>query len=66
MNEETPRAESAQKFRIEKYGYRNFAVYDDQDQLVVIAVYRKGAEEVVRRLAATSVPPVQSFPASAA
>jgi len=54
MNEETPRPESVHRFRVEKYGYRNFAVYDDQDQLVVVAVYRKGAREVVRRLTETA------------
>jgi len=49
MNEETPRAESAQKFRVEKYGYRNFAVYDGEE-LVAVTVYKCGAREVARRL----------------
>ena len=35
--------------RIQKYG-RYWAVYDVDDSLIVIAVYKKGAEEVVRRL----------------
>lgn len=38
-----------ERFRIEKYNERNFAVYDGEE-LVVLAVYRKGAIEVVRRL----------------
>jgi len=49
MNEETTRAESVQKFRVEKYGYRNFAVYEGEE-LVAVTVYRRGAQEVVRRL----------------
>jgi len=32
---------------------RNFAVYDDQGNLVCVCVYKKGAEEVARRLNAT-------------
>lgn len=37
--------------RIEKYGLRNWAVYDNNDKLVCVTVYKKGAVEVVRRLA---------------
>ena len=36
--------------KIEKYGNRNWAVYDDFGFLVCITVYKKGANEVVRRL----------------
>ena len=35
--------------KIKKYG-RYFAVFDAQDALVCLCVYRKGACEVVRRL----------------
>ena len=49
MNEETPRAESVRKFRVEKYGYRYFAVYEGEE-LVAVTVYRCGAREVARRL----------------
>ncbi len=37
---------------IKKYGQRYFAVYDDDGELVCVTVYKKGAREVVRRLAA--------------
>ncbi len=37
------------QYRIEKYD-RFFAVYDQKDELVAVTVYRKGAQEVVRRL----------------
>lgn len=36
--------------RIEHYGRRFWAVYDEAGELVCVTVYRKGAEEVVRRL----------------
>lgn len=36
--------------KIEKYGFRNWAVYDNAGVLVCITVYKKGAKEVVRRL----------------
>jgi uncharacterized protein YaaR (DUF327 family) len=39
--------------RIEKYGDRNWAVYDNSNCLVCVTVYKKGAKEVVRRLSAT-------------
>lgn len=35
--------------RFEKYG-RHWAVIDDEDTLVCLTVYKKGAVEVVRRL----------------
>lgn len=35
--------------RIEPYG-RHWAVYDARGDLVCLAVYRKGAQEVMRRL----------------
>ncbi len=36
--------------RIEKYGSKYWAVYDDEDELVCLTVYKKGACEVVKRL----------------
>jgi len=42
-------------YRVEKYGSRFHAVYDPKDELVVVAVYRKGALEVVRRLTNTNL-----------
>lgn len=36
-------------FAIRKYGFRYWVVYD-QDQLVAVTVYKKGAAEIVRRL----------------
>jgi len=42
--------------RIERYGNtRNWAVYDGKE-LVVVTVYRKGAQEVLRRLQALAPP----------
>ena len=38
-----------ENYRYEKYG-RFWAVYDGTGQMVCVAVYRKGAQEVVRRL----------------
>ena len=39
--------------RIQRYGNtRHWAVYDDAGQLICLCVYKKGAEEVVRRLEA--------------
>ena len=37
-------------YRIEKYGSRFFAVYDQNNSLICVTVYRRGATEVVRRL----------------
>ena len=56
MSEQT-RDESVQKFRIERGPHRYFSVYEGE-ALVVIAVYRKGAEEVVRRLTAQASTPI--------
>ncbi|MHB8064565.1 MAG: hypothetical protein ACYDG2_18350 [Ruminiclostridium sp.] len=39
--------------KIEKYGLRNWAVYDNSDELVCVTVYKKGALEVIRRLDGT-------------
>lgn len=36
--------------KIERYGSRNWAVYDNSGELVCVTVYKKGAKEVVRRL----------------
>lgn len=36
--------------KIEKYGNRNWAVYDNSGCLVCITVYNKGAQEVIRWL----------------
>jgi hypothetical protein len=41
--------------RIERYGRRNWAVYDG-DTLVCVCVDKKGAEEVVRRLTERTMP----------
>jgi hypothetical protein len=35
---------------IKKYGYRNWAVYDDSGYLICVTVYKKGAKEVLIRL----------------
>lgn len=35
---------------IKKYGSRNWAVYDDFGNLICVAVYKKGALEVLNRL----------------
>lgn len=35
---------------IKKYGGRNWAVYDDFGNLICVAVYKKGALEVLNRL----------------
>lgn len=35
---------------IKKYGNRNWAVYDDFGNLICVAVYKKGALEVLNRL----------------
>jgi hypothetical protein len=41
--------------RVERYGNtRHWAVYDDQG-LVVVTLYKRGAQEVQRRLAAQAV-----------
>ena len=48
-NKRIPVESSAEPFEIRRHG-RAFAVHDPAGDLVVIALYRKGAEEVVRRL----------------
>ena len=35
--------------KLEKYG-RFWAVYDEQNTLICVTVYKKGAQEVIRRL----------------
>ena len=35
---------------IRRHGKRFWAVYDDDEVLVCVCVYKKGAQEVVRRL----------------
>jgi hypothetical protein len=41
--------------RMERYkAGRNWAVYDDAGKLVVITVYKRGAQEVMRRLSSGS------------
>ena len=35
---------------IKKYSLRYWGVYDNQGNLVCVTVYKKGAQEVVRRL----------------
>jgi hypothetical protein len=41
--------ELLERFKIDKYSDRNFAIYDGED-LVCVMAYRKGAEEVRRRM----------------
>lgn len=36
--------------RLEKYGTRYWAVYDEDGRLVVVCLYKKGGAEVIRRL----------------
>ena len=45
--------------KIEKYGSRNWAVYDNSGCLICVTVYKKGAKEVVRRLSTTGT---ENFP----
>jgi len=42
--------------RVEKYKRRHWAAYDADGILVCVCVYRKGAEEVVRRVAPPAGP----------
>jgi len=53
--QENASVSTAGGYSIERYGARNWAVLDQDEQLVVVAVYKKGAKEVVRRLAHESV-----------
>lgn len=41
---------------IRRYKQRHWAVYDATGELVVVTVYKRGAEEVVRRLTAQENP----------
>jgi hypothetical protein len=41
--------ELLERFKIDKYGDRTFALYDGDD-LVCVTAYRKGAAEVRRRM----------------
>lgn len=43
--------------RVERYKRRHWAAYDAAGILVCVCVYRKGAEEVVRRVAPPVAPP---------
>ncbi len=45
----SPLDEHPGTFRLRKYGHF-WAVYDLDDTLVVVTVYKKGAQEVIRRL----------------
>lgn len=35
---------------VKKYGFRNWALYDDNGELICVTVYKRGALEVARRL----------------
>lgn len=43
--------------RLEKYA-RHWAVYDEKDELVCVTVYKKGGEEVIRRLSVSPTSPI--------
>jgi hypothetical protein len=43
--------------RVEKYKRRHWAAYDAAGILVCVCVYRKGAEEVIRRVAPPAAKP---------
>ena len=47
---EHKKSEELNRFTITKYGSRYFAVYDDGGKLIAVTVYRKGGEEIIRRL----------------
>ena len=52
--------------RIDRYPYSRFwAIWDDQD-LVAVVVYKKGAAELLRRLQAPAPPPSAGATVSAA
>jgi len=38
------------KLKIQKYGSRNWSVYDNSGNLICVTVYKKGAVEVAKRL----------------
>jgi len=53
--------EQASGMQVTKYrDSRFFAVYDAQGELVVVTVYKRGAQEIVRRL--TELPPLPELP----
>lgn len=45
---------------IARYKRRHWAVYDTKGALVCVCVYKKGAEEVVRRLQDTATTPKET------
>ncbi len=49
--EVTPEAHTAARVRRWKGG-RNWAAYDETGELIAVVVYKKGAQEIVRRLTA--------------
>jgi hypothetical protein len=52
--------------RMDHYPYSRFwAIWNDQD-LVAVVVYKKGAVELLRRLQAPALPPVSAGPAAPA
>ena len=46
----TPPTKGLPKVRIERYGRRNWAVYDHDGELIAVTVYKKGALEIIARL----------------
>ncbi|MFV0416810.1 MAG: hypothetical protein ACK5NG_10640 [Chthoniobacterales bacterium] len=40
------------KIKIEKYNQRNWAIYDSENNLIVVTVYKKGALRIAELLAA--------------
>lgn len=44
-----------QEVTMNRYGLRNWAVYDGNGEMVRVTVYKKGAAEVVRRLSQQAV-----------
>lgn len=46
------------KTNVTRYGHRNWAIYDDKQNLVAVTLYRKGAHRVAELLAALPVEPV--------
>jgi len=48
--EERKRAFRAEEYLMERHGRRNWKVVDGNGELVCVAVYKKGAAEVIRRL----------------
>jgi hypothetical protein len=52
--------------RMDRYPYSRFwAIWDDQD-LVAVVVYKKGAAELLRRLQAPVPPPISAGPVASA